>query len=151
MKKLTASILTLIALVVFAPVASVPAAEPSNAHILTNQEFDALLAQPERLVVVDVRRPDELTKYGGFPVYLSIQLGDLGKNLAYIPKDRTVVTVSNNSTRAGRAADLLAAKGFKVAGAIGAKKYEEAGGKLTKIIPPATEVAGANQPTATAH
>jgi len=124
------------ALVLVAAAAVVHAAEPSKAHILSRAELDALLATPEQIVIVDVRRPDELTSIGGFPVYLSIQSADLEKRLAYIPRDRTVVTVSNNAGRAGRAADLLAAKGFKVAGAIGAKKYEAEGGTLAKVAPP---------------
>lgn len=116
-------------------------AEPSKAHILSRAELDALLAKPEQVVIVDVRRPDELTEIGGFPVYLSIQSSELEKSVAFIPKERTVVTVSNNAGRAGRAADLLASKGFKVAGAIGAKKYEEEGGKLAKIAKPAPAAA----------
>ena len=115
----------------------------SQAHILTRAEFDKLLASPEKIVVIDVRRPDELTSIGGFPAYLSIQLADLEKYLAFIPKERAVVTVSNHAGRAGRAADLLASKGFKVAGAIGAQNYEEQGGKLTKIAPKAPAVAAA--------
>lgn len=106
-----------------------------KAHVLTRSEFDALLAQPAQLLVVDVRRPDELSTIGGFPVYLSIQPQDLEKNLAWIPRDRTIVTVSNHASRGGRAADLLAGKGFKVAGTIGAQNYEEQGGTLTKIAP----------------
>lgn len=121
-------------------------AEPSKAHILTRAEFDQLLARPDQVVIVDVRRPDELTANGGFPVYLSIQSADLEKYVAFIPKDRSVITVSNNAGRAGRAADLLASKGFKVAGAIGAKKYEEEGGTLTKIAPPAPSAATASAP-----
>jgi rhodanese-related sulfurtransferase len=107
----------------------------AQAHILTRAQFDQLLATPDKIVVVDVRRPDELTSIGGFPAYLSIQLTDLEKHLAFIPKDRTVVTVSNHAGRAGRAADLLASKGFEVAGAVGAQDYEAQGGKLTKIEP----------------
>jgi uncharacterized protein GlcG (DUF336 family)/rhodanese-related sulfurtransferase len=84
-----------------------------------------------------VRRPDELTTIGGFPVYLSIQIAELEKSVAWIPKDRRVVTVSNHAGRAVRAADLLSAKGFKVAGAIGAQNYEQDGGKLTRIAAPA--------------
>ena len=117
----------------------------SQAHILTRAEFDKLLASPEKIVVIDVRRPDELTSIGGFPAYLSIQLADLEKYLAFIPKERAVVTVSNHAGRAGRAADLLASKGFKVAGAIGAQNYEEQGGKLTKIAPKAPAVAAAKE------
>jgi rhodanese-related sulfurtransferase len=104
---------------------------------LDRARIDALLAKPEKLLIIDVRRPDELTKIGGFPVYLNIQASDLEKNLAYIPKERNIVTVSNHAGRAGAAADLLSSKGFKVAGAIGVQNYEEEGGKLTKIEPPA--------------
>jgi len=51
------------------------------------------------------------------------------------------VTVSNHAARGGRAADLLASKGFKVLGTIGAQNYEEQGGKLTKISAPASKTA----------
>ncbi len=113
--------------------ASAPA---SQAHVLTREELDKLLARPQDLLVIDVRRPDEISKIGGLPVYLSIQLGDLEKSLVWIPKGRSIVTVSNHAKRAGTAADLLASKGFKVAGAVGVQTYEEAGGNLTKVAPP---------------
>lgn len=103
---------------------------------INRAEIDALLAQPAQVVVIDVRRPDELTSKGGFPVYLSIQLKDLENSLAYIPKDRAIITVSNRAHRAGAAGDLLAAKGFTVAGAAGSVDYEEQGGKITRIAPP---------------
>jgi rhodanese-related sulfurtransferase len=113
------------------------AAPKSQAKVLTRTEFDALVAKPDRLLLIDVRRPDEVAGNGGFPVYLSIQIGELEKSLAWIPKDRTIVTVSNHAARAGAAADILTKHGFHVAGAIGAQTYEQAGGKLTKIVPPA--------------
>jgi len=104
---------------------------------LGRADLDALLAKPDQVVIIDVRRPDELIAIGGFPVYLSIQSKELEKNLAFIPRDRAVVTVSNHAGRAGGAADLLASKGFKVAGAVGAQDYEAEGGTLTKITAPA--------------
>jgi rhodanese-related sulfurtransferase len=104
---------------------------------LKRADLDALLAKPENLLVIDVRRPDELTAIGGLPVYLSIQAKDLESNLAYIPRDRVIVTVSNHAGRAGAAADLLASRGFNVAGAVGVQNYEAEGGALTKIAPPA--------------
>ncbi|MGY1489287.1 rhodanese-like domain-containing protein [Methylobacillus pratensis] len=113
-----------------------PAAQVYKTKKLGKAEIDQLLAQPEKLVVIDVRRPDELTKIGGFPAYLSIQSADLEKYLAYIPKDRKVVTVSNHAGRALKTGDILIDKGFNVAGAIGAQNYEEEGGKLTRIEPP---------------
>jgi rhodanese-related sulfurtransferase len=97
--------------------------------------IDALLAKPESLLVIDVRRPDELTAIGGLPVYLSIQAKDLEKSLAFIPRDRIIVTVSNHAGRAGAAGDLLTSHGFNVAGAIGVQNYEAEGGVLTKITP----------------
>jgi rhodanese-related sulfurtransferase len=108
---------------------------------LNRAQFDALLAKPAQLLIIDVRRPDELTKIGGFPVYLNIQSKEIENNLAFIPKDRNIVTVSNHAHRAGAAGDLLVAKGFKVVGAVGAQNYEEEGGKLAKIEIPAPKPA----------
>lgn len=120
-----------------APVAAGKSAAPDyKTKKLNKAEVDALLAHPEKLLIIDVRRPDELTKIGGFPVYLSIPAKDLEKSLAYIPKDRDIITVSNHAARSGRAGDLLTSKGFKVVGTVGVQNYEEEGGKLTKILPP---------------
>jgi rhodanese-related sulfurtransferase len=113
-----------------------PGAAPSKAKPLTRAEFDKLMAMPDRVLLIDVRRPDEISANGGFPVYLSIQAADLEKHLSEIPKDRVIILVSNHAGRAGRAATLLESKGFNVAGAIGAQTYESEGGKLTKIEPP---------------
>lgn len=123
-----------------APAGAAPAAAQEykwKTPKLNRSQIDALLAKPEKLVILDVRRPDELTKIGGFPVYLSIQVADLEKSLAFLPKDRSILTVSNHAGRAGQVGDLLASKGFKVAGAAGVQNYEEQGGTLTKIAPPA--------------
>jgi rhodanese-related sulfurtransferase len=111
-------------------------AAPSKARVLNRAELDGLLSHPERVLLLDLRRPDEISTIGGFAVYLSIQIGDLEKHLSEIPKDRVIVTVSNHAGRAGRAADLLGSKGFNVAGAVGAETYESEGGKLLKIEPP---------------
>jgi len=109
---------------------------------LGRAEVDALLAQPQKLVVIDVRRPDELTAKGSFPVYLNIQAKDIEKSLPYIPKDRAILTVSNHAHRAGAAGDLLAAKGFTVAGATGSEDYESQGGtQVVRVQPPAKTAA----------
>jgi len=114
-----------------------PATAPaSKAKVLTRVELDKLLATPDRVLLIDVRRPDEIASNGGFPVYLSIQAADIDKHLSEIPKDKLIVLVSNHAGRAGSAADLLESKGFKVAGAVGAQTYESEGGKLLKIEPP---------------
>jgi rhodanese-related sulfurtransferase len=109
---------------------------PSQAKVLTRAEFDDLLARPDQVLLIDVRRPDEVKDIGGFPAYFSIQIADLEKNFAWIPRERTIVTISNHAARGGQAADVLTKGGFKVAGTIGAQTYEEQGGKLLKIVPP---------------
>jgi rhodanese-related sulfurtransferase len=110
---------------------------------LDRAQVDALLANPDKVLVLDVRRPDELISKGSFPVFLSVQLNDLEKNLKYIPKDRAIVTVSNRAHRAGAAGDLLAGKGYKVAGAAGTLDYEDQGGKIARITPPQAQAAAA--------
>lgn len=119
---------------------AVTATAPANEYRyktpqLKRAEVDLLLAKPESLLIIDVRRPDEVTKIGGLPVYLSIQANDLENKLAYIPKDRIIVTVSNHAHRAGAAGDLLTSHGFNVAGALGVQNYEAEGGTLAKIVP----------------
>lgn len=114
---------------------------PSKAKIFTRAEFDTLMAKPGSVLLLDVRRPTEIAQNGGFPVYMNIQAADLDKHLAEIPRDKPIVTVSNHAHRAGIAADLLASKGIKVAGAIGAQVYESEGGTLVKY-PPEKPTAG---------
>ena len=116
------------------------AQQPSNApaaktKILTRAEFDTLMAKPGSVLLLDVRRPTEIAQNGGFPVYLNIQAADLEKHLAEIPRGKPIVTVSNHAHRAGLAGDLLASKGIKIAGAIGAQVYESEGGTLIKYPP----------------
>jgi rhodanese-related sulfurtransferase len=109
-------------------------APKSQAKVLTSTELDAYFAKPDQILLIDVRRPDEIKDIGGFPVYLNIQIGDLEKNLAWIPKNRTIITVSNHAARGGRAAEILAKNGFNVAGTIGVQTYEKDGGIFAKVI-----------------
>lgn len=103
---------------------------------LNRAEIDALLAKPGQVLVLDVRRPDELISRGSFPVFLNIQTADVEKYADYIPRDRTIITVSNRAHRAGDVGDKLTAKGFKIAGAAGSLDYEDQGGKVARITPP---------------
>src|SRR5690606_7292827 len=113
---------------------------------LDRAEIDALLARPDQVLFIDVRRPDEISRIGSFPVYLNVQISDLEKNAAFIPRERTIVTVSNHAGRAGAAGDLLRAKGFKVRGAAGSQNYEEEGGAITRIAPAPAKTAKASKP-----
>lgn len=136
-----------------APVAAVAAPAPTAAAPafvynfktpeLHRTAIDALLSVPNQILFVDLRRPDEISKIGTFPVYLNVQIADLEKQLDFIPKERLIITVSNHAARAGKAADFLADKGFKVIGAVGSQHYEDEGGKIVKIVPPAPRQAAA--------
>jgi len=127
------SLILLAAAVTFA---QQPTAEPpAKTKILKRAEFDALTATPGRVLLLDVRRPTEIAQNGGFPVFLNIQAADLEKHLADLPRDKPIIVVSNHAHRAGIAADMLDAKGFKIAGAIGAQVYESEGGTLVKYPP----------------
>ena len=128
------------------------AAEPApKAHVLSRPELEKLLASPDKVLVIDVRRPDEVSSIGGFPVYLSVQIKELEGSLKWIPHGRDIVTVSNHAGRAAKAADLLASHGFKVAGAAGVQTFEQQGGKVTHIAVPPPAVANSAANTAAAH
>ena len=135
-------ITTSLALAQQAPAAPAEAAKPISAK-LNRQQLDGLLTYPDQVLIVDVRRPDEISSIGGFPAYLSVQAKDIDSGAVFIPRDRTLITLSNHAGRALKAADALLANGFKVAGAAGAQDYEAEGGKLTKISAPAPKVASA--------
>ncbi len=110
---------------------------------LNRQQLDGLLAYPDQVLLIDVRRPDEIATIGGFPAYLSVQAKDIESGAVFIPRDRTLITVSNHAGRALKAADALLAKGFKIGGAVGAQDYESEGGKLSRAAAPAAKIASA--------
>ena len=122
-----------------------PAAAPAfKAHVLTVAELDKWLDKPREVLLIDVRRPDEVSSVGGYPVYLSVQSKELENSLDWVPKDRKIITVSNHAARAGKAADLLASKGFNVIGAVGSDSYEKEGGKrVVHIAVPAPKAEAA--------
>jgi rhodanese-related sulfurtransferase len=139
-----------------APTAAAPAVTPANDPAYTYKTLrlnraavDAVLSKPEQALILDIRRPDELTKIGGFPVYLSIQTSDVQKSLGFIPKDRLIIVVSNRAHRAGAVGDILHGLGYNVVGATGVLDYQDEGGVLTKIAPPPPRQAAA-APTAAA-
>ena len=108
----------------------------SKAKILTRAEFDALLATPGRVILIDVRRHGNCPErqLAGVPEHSRRR--DLEKHLAEIPKDRPLIVVSNHAHRAGdRGGFAHGVKGFKIAGAIGAQVYESEGGTIIKYPP----------------
>ncbi len=123
-----------------------PASDPAYTYKtlrLNRAAVDAVLSKPEQALILDVRRPDELAKIGGFPVYLSIQANDVQKSLGFIPRDRLIIVVSNRAHRAGAVGDILHGLGYNVVGATGVLDYQDEGGVLTKIAPPPPRQAAA--------
>src|SRR5262245_50944023 len=96
---------------------------------LQRAEVDALLATPDRVLVVDLRIPSDIELQGAFPVFLSIPpsgrdaRSGLEKHLGEIPKGRELIAVTTRASDAGQAAALLASRGFKLAGVVGSKAY----------------------------
>ena len=99
--------------------------------VLKREQVDQLLARPDKVLFIDVRRADEIAALGGLPVFLNIQMSELDRFLPYIPRDRELVTVSNHAGRAGKAATLLRERGYNVVGAVGAENYAAEGGALS--------------------
>ena len=101
---------------------------------LNRAEIDTLLAHPEKIFVLDLRGPDEIVKIGSLPGYVNIPIAQLESRLSEVPKDKTILPVSNHSVRAWKAQAILEKNGYKVPGGIGVQNYEKEGGKL--IFPP---------------
>ena len=91
-----------------ANIANTHAAPVGKTKVFTKQEFDEVTASNPDVILLDLRRPDEITNIGGFPVYLSIQFADIDKYWQHIPKGAKVITVSNHAARAVKAGDRLA-------------------------------------------
>jgi hypothetical protein len=105
---------------------------------LTVAQIDHWLAKPDQVLVLDIRRPDELIRFGSFPVFLNIQYADLEKTLLTFQKIAISLLYLITPAALFAAGDLLTSKGYKVIGAAGSENYEQQGGKaVTKIQKPA--------------
>jgi rhodanese-related sulfurtransferase len=97
---------------------------------INRAELDALLAKPEKIFVLDLRRPDEIAKIGTLPGYVNIPLAELESRLSEVPKNKTILPVSNHAVRAWKAQAILEKNGYRVPGGVGVQNYEKEGGKL---------------------
>lgn len=74
---------------------------------------DELLAQKDKVTVVDVRRPDEFTaELGHVPGALHMVLDTLPQRIAELPKDQTIVFVCRSGGRSARASAFARENGF---------------------------------------
>lgn len=121
------------------PAIGTAATAAADVTVLDKAQVDALLAQPGDVLFLDVRRADEISAIGSVPAFLNIQASELERFLPAIPRERRIVTISNHAGRAKRAAALLTARGFTVAGALGIEDYSAAGGAVSgrRFVTPA--------------
>lgn len=102
--------------------AAAPAAKPAApiaapaTFVATPMSQEALLEQqakhPKQLFVLDVRTPQEYAE-GHVPGAVNVPHDQLASRLAEVPKDKDVVLYCRSGRRAGMAADVLAANGYK--------------------------------------
>ena len=99
--------------------AAVPAAKPAApaaASVAAPMSQEALLQHqsqhPDHLYVLDVRTPQEYAA-GHVPGAVNVPYDQLASRLAEVPKDKDIVLYCKSGRRAGIAADVLAANGYK--------------------------------------
>jgi phage shock protein E len=79
---------------------------------LTSTEAKALLAKNKRVVLLDVRTPEEF-RQAHLRGALLIPLADLQKRVQEIPRDRPLLIYCSVGARSGTAAAILASKGYR--------------------------------------
>lgn len=65
-----------------------------------------------QLMVIDVRRPDEVAEHGYIPGAMHVVLDTLPLRLEEIPREKTLVFVCQLGGRSARACAFLTAQGF---------------------------------------
>jgi rhodanese-related sulfurtransferase len=117
-----------------------PAQEPAPKwKVLKAPDLEKLLAEPEKYLFLDVRRPDEISKLGTVKGFRNVAVEQLADRIAEVPKDKPVVTLCNRARRAATAAGILEEKGYTIVAVGGLEdiKKEEGGSKLITEFPPA--------------
>ena len=115
-------------------------AAPTPAYkVLKAPDLEKLLAEGEKYLILDVRRPDEISKLGTVKGYINIPVEVIAERYAELPKDKPIISLCNRARRATTAADLLKEKGYTIAAVGGLEdiKTEEGGPKLITVFPPA--------------
>jgi phage shock protein E len=85
------------------------AQEPRN---ISSTEAKSLLAKDKKVVLLDVRTPEEY-RQAHLHGALLIPLSELGTRLQEIPRDRTLLVYCSVGGRSTSAAGILAARGYR--------------------------------------
>ncbi len=81
----------------------------------------------EKIFLLDVRRPEELTEHGAIEGHVNIPIDQLEDRLSEVPKDQPVVVYCMHGGRASRGADILAKHGYPAAQYGGITDWKDAG------------------------
>lgn len=100
--------LAVIFLLIFAGVSLCPAAEVRN---LDSPRAKELLAKNNRIVLLDVRTPEEY-RQAHLRGALLIPLGELGNRVKEIPRGKPLLVYCSVGARSAAAANFLASQGF---------------------------------------
>jgi rhodanese-related sulfurtransferase len=100
-----------------APAASPPAAVPAAAHaavplVTQDQLLERQAKHDPSLFLLDVRTPEEFAA-GHVPGAVNIPYDQVASHLKEIPKDKDIVLYCHSGRRAGMAAEVLQANGYK--------------------------------------
>ena len=85
------------------------AGEPKN---ISSTQAQALIAKDKKLVLLDVRTPDEYRQAHLHGAQL-IPLGELAQRIKEVPRDRPLLVYCSVGARSVSAAGLLAARGYR--------------------------------------
>ena len=88
-------------------VAQPPAGDQPQFKRLTADELKAMIDGQEKMLLLDVREPQELEKLGALKGFVNIPLGQVGKRLGEVPKGTLIVSVCNRAVHAASAAGIL--------------------------------------------
>jgi rhodanese-related sulfurtransferase len=84
-----------------------------GAKPLKASELLQKISSGEKLYLVDVRQPEELTgPLGALPGVKNIPLPDFGSRFIEVPKDREVIILCRSGNRSSQAVSLLIRQGY---------------------------------------
>ena len=85
----------------------------AGSNRLTAAELLQKIHSGEKLYLIDVRQPEELTgPLGALPGVVNIPLPDLERRSAEIPKNRALILICRSGHRSSQAASILKRQGY---------------------------------------
>jgi rhodanese-related sulfurtransferase len=132
------------------PVAQEHATLDKDAHQITAQELQEALGKDKKIMVIDVRSPQEFAT-GHIPGAVNIPIEDLARKLEdlKVPKDTTLVTMCEHGGRSSRAAVEMGKLGYKTTSFCTLDSWKKGGYKIESDKPRAEKTESAKPPSET--